>query len=141
MNSSPGSPRSSPAARCCCAPAGWPWSLPGPGAPRGELVDLPAAVIAAGARAGLVPVARCVALLAGLRSGRLIARPSFFQLDNLRRARRQGQPWHLIVHEDVLIFRNPLNPGSSAAARPQPAHGAQQRHAWPAPGRTGDRVA
>jgi SAM-dependent methyltransferase len=79
----------------------------------GELVDLPAAVIAAGARAGLVPVARCVALLAGLRGGRLIARPSFFQLDNLRRARAKGQPWHLIVHEDVLIFRNPANPGSS----------------------------
>jgi hypothetical protein len=79
----------------------------------GELVDLPAAVIAAGARAGLIPVARCVALLAGLRGGRLIARPSFFQLDNLRRARRRGQPWHLIVHEDVLIFRNPRFPGSS----------------------------
>ena len=108
-SSSPGSPRSWPAARCCCAPAGWPWSPPGPGAQHGELVDLPAAVIAAGARAGLVPVARCVALLAGLRGGRLIARPSFFQLDNLRRARRQGQPWHLIVHEDVLIFRNPLS--------------------------------
>ena len=61
----------------------------------------------------LVPVARCVALLAGLRDGRLIARPSFFQLDNLRRARRGGQPWHLIVHEDVLIFRNPPTPGSS----------------------------
>ena len=56
----------------------------------GELVDLPAAVIAAGARAGLIPVARCVALLAGLRGGRLIARPSFFQLDNLRRARAKG---------------------------------------------------
>src|SRR6266567_3749556 len=94
----------------------------------GELVDLPAAVIAAGARAGLVPVARCVALLAGLRSGRLIARPSFFQLDNLRRARAKGEPWHLIVHEDVLIFRNPLFPSGSAAARPQPAHEAQPRH-------------
>jgi hypothetical protein len=79
----------------------------------GELVDLPAAVIAAGTRAGLVPVARCAALLAGLRGGRLIARPSFFQLDNLRRARRHGQPWHLIVHEDVLIFQNPAFPGSS----------------------------
>ena len=79
----------------------------------GELVDLPAAVIAAGARAGLVPVARCVALLAGLRSGRLIARPSFFQLDNLRRARAKGEPWHLIVHEDVLIFRNFPFPRSS----------------------------
>ena len=55
-----------------------------------KLVDLPAAVIAAGARAGLIPVARYVALLAGLRGGKLIARPSFFQLDNLRRARRPG---------------------------------------------------
>ena len=36
----------------------------------GELVDLPAAVFAAGTRAGLVPVERCVALLAGLRGGR-----------------------------------------------------------------------
>ncbi len=73
----------------------------------GELVDLPAAVIAAGARAGLTPVARHAALLAGLRDGNLIARPSFFQLDNIRRARRHGQPWHLIVHEDVLIFQLP----------------------------------
>ena len=107
----------------------------------GELVDLPAAVIAAGERAGLIPVARCVALLAGLRGGRLIARPSFFQLDNLRRARRQGQPWHLIVHEDVLIFRNPPSPCGSAAARPQPAPGARRRDARPAPGRAGDRAA
>ena len=72
----------------------------------GELVDLPTAVIAAGEQAGLTPVARCAALLAGLREGRLIARPSFSQLDNLRKARRRGHPWHLIVHEDVLIFRN-----------------------------------
>jgi len=106
----------------------------------GELVDLPAAVIAAGARAGLVPVARCVALLAGLRGGRLIARPSFFQLDNLRRARRRGQPWHLIVHEDVLIFRNPPKP-SSSRGRPQPAHEAQRRVARQGPGRTGDLAA
>ena len=107
----------------------------------GELVDLPAAVIAAGAAAGLVPVARCVAMLAGLRGGKLIARPSFFQLDNLRRARAKGQPWHLIVHEDVLIFRNPPFPCGSAAAGPQPAPGAQRRDARPAPGRAGDRAA
>jgi modification methylase len=79
----------------------------------GELVDLPAAVLAAGQAAGLVPAARCVALLAGLRGGRLIPRPSFFQLDNIRKARRRGEPWHLIVHEDVLIFRAPDFPGSS----------------------------
>jgi modification methylase len=73
----------------------------------GELVDLPAAVLAAAARAGLIPAARCVALLAGLREGQLIARPSFFQLHNLREARGRGEPWHLIVHEDVIIVRNP----------------------------------
>jgi len=79
----------------------------------GELVDLPSAVLAAGAAAGLIPAARYVALLAGLRGGRLIARPSFFQLDNLRKARARGEPWHLIVHEDLLIFRAPGSPGSS----------------------------
>ena len=74
-------------------------------------------------RAGLVPVARCVALLAGLRGGQLIPRPSFFQLDNIRKARRRGQPWHLMVHEDVLIFRNPPAAGAEelAASRSQPA--------------------
>lgn len=80
---------------------------------RGELTDLPAAVIAAGTRAGLIPAARHVALLAGLRDSHLIPRPSFFQLDNVRKARRRGEPWSLIVHEDVLIFQAPAFPGSS----------------------------
>ena len=90
----------------------------------GELVDLPAAVLAAGQAAGLIPAARCVALLAGLRGGQLIPRPSFFQLDNIRKARRRGQPWHLMVHEDVLIFRNPPAAGAAelAASRSQPWH-------------------
>jgi len=75
---------------------------------RGELTDFPSMVLAAGQAAGLVPSGRCVALLAGLRGGQIIARPSFFQMENIRKARRKGQPWHLIVHEDVLIFTNPL---------------------------------
>jgi hypothetical protein len=95
----------------------------------GELVDLPAAVIAAGTRAGLTPVARHVALLAGLRDGRLIARPSVFQLDNLRRARRRGEPWHLIVHEDVLVFRNPLN--CSSSGKPEEAQPGTQPSSAP----------
>ena len=83
----------------------------------GELVDLPGAVLAAGAGAGLIPAERCVALLAGLRGQRLIPRPSFFQLDNLREARARGEPWHLIVHEDVLIFRAPRFPAVRANSR------------------------
>lgn len=73
----------------------------------GQLVDLPSAVIAAGLRAGLVPTERCVALLAAVRDGHLVARPSFFQLQAVRKARTHGTPLHLITHEDVLIFRRP----------------------------------
>lgn len=72
----------------------------------GTLLDLPSAVITAGIAAGLTPVERCVALLAGWRDGHLVARPSFFQLQQLRTARRSGVPLHLIVHEDVLVLRS-----------------------------------
>jgi modification methylase len=84
----------------------------------GELVDFPSAVVEAGRAAGLIPVERCVALLAGVRGGQLIARPSFFQLDNVRKARARGRPWHLIVHEDVLVF---ASAGPPAAATERPA--------------------
>ncbi|MEU8720386.1 TRM11 family SAM-dependent methyltransferase [Streptomyces antimycoticus] len=82
----------------------------------GELIDLPSAVLATGQAAGLVPTERCVALLAGIRDGRLVARPSFFQLKNVRDARRQGIPLHLVQHEDVLIFTRPEKP--SAMSQP-----------------------
>ncbi len=77
---------------------------------RGELVDLPSAVIGAGVRAGLIPTERCVALLAAVRDGQLVARPSFFQLQSVRKARAAGTPMHLIAHEDVLIFTKPADP-------------------------------
>ncbi|MGC4815107.1 TRM11 family SAM-dependent methyltransferase [Micromonospora sp. DT228] len=85
---------------------------------RGELVDLPSAVIAAGLRAGLVPTERCVALLAAVRDGQLVARPSFFQLQQVRKARTSGVPMHLIAHEDVLIFTKTRTPegGSGVVA-------------------------
>ena len=63
--------RSWPAAPVLLRPGGLAVVTARPWRQHGELVDLPAAVIAAGARAGLIPVARCVALLAGLRGGRL----------------------------------------------------------------------
>lgn len=73
----------------------------------GHLADLPSAVIGAGVRAGLIPTERCVALLAAVRDGHLVARPSFFQLQAVRRARTTGTPLHLIAHEDVLVFVKP----------------------------------
>ena len=77
-------------------------------AKEGELIDLPSAVIAAGTTAGLVSVERAVALLAVVRDGRLVARPSFFQLSSVRKARAAGVPMHLLAHEDVLVLRRPL---------------------------------
>ncbi|MFE4832720.1 TRM11 family SAM-dependent methyltransferase [Streptomyces sp. NPDC056672] len=80
---------------------------------RGELIDLPSAVLAAGRAAGLIPTERCAALLAGIRDSRLVARPSFFQMKNIRDARRQGLPLSVIQHEDVLIFIRPETGASS----------------------------
>jgi modification methylase len=81
----------------------------------GQLVDLPSAVIGAGVRAGLIPVDRCVALLAAVRDDQLVARPSFFQLQAVRKARRAGTPMHLIAHEDVLVFQAPPAEGGVVA--------------------------
>jgi modification methylase len=106
---------------------------------QGELTDLPAAVIAAGTRAGLIPAARHVALLAGLRDDCLIPRPSFFQLDNTRKARRRGEPWSLIVHEDVLIFQAPQLRPSSGQLKPVQLEPECAPPAIPGPGTWAER--
>lgn len=80
---------------------------------RGELIDLPSAVLPAGKAAGLTPIERCVALLAGIRDSRMVTRPSFFQMKNVRDAHRQGIPLAVIQHEDVLIFTKPLTPNGA----------------------------
>jgi modification methylase len=73
---------------------------------RGLLVDFPSALLRAGGRAGLVAFERNVALLVGLNGDRLVGRPSFFQLDRVRKARAAGVPLRVIAHEDVLVFRS-----------------------------------
>jgi hypothetical protein len=75
-----------------------------------ELIDLPAQILACGIHAGLVPVERCVALLARVAENDLVARGSFFQRDFIRKQRHAGLPLHLIAHEDVLVFRAKLQP-------------------------------
>jgi modification methylase len=84
------------------------------------LVDFPAALIEAGERAGLTCFERNVALLVGLNGDRLVGRPSFFQLDRVRKARAAGLPFRVIAHEDVLVFRVPEGPrGSEPLKGPQ----------------------
>ena len=80
-----------------------------------ELIDLPSQILACGLHAGLIPVERCVALLARAADGHLVPRGSFFQRDFIRKQREAGLPLHLIAHEDVLVFRTPLFRQSSGA--------------------------
>jgi hypothetical protein len=93
-----------------------------------ELIDLPSQILACGRHAGLIPVERCVALLARAAETDLVARGSFFQRDFIRKQREAGLPLHLIAHEDVLVFRTPLlrqssstRVGSEVRRRPAPA--------------------
>jgi modification methylase len=79
-----------------------------------QLVDFPGQLTRTAEQAGLVPFERNVALLVGLRGDQLVARPSFFQLDRVRKARQRGLPLRIIAHEDVLVFRRA---GSSPADR------------------------
>jgi DNA methylase len=82
-----------------------------------ELIDLPSQILACGRHAGLIPVERCVALLARAAEPDLVARGSFFQRDFIRKQREAGLPLHLIAHEDVLVFRTPLISQSSRELR------------------------
>lgn len=92
-----------------------------------ELIDLPSQIIACGQAAGLVPVERCVALLARVADRELIARGSFFQRDFIRKQREQGLPLHLIAHEDVIVLAKPLTPSGTSASS---GDGAASRAGW-----------
>jgi SAM-dependent methyltransferase len=88
-----------------------------------ELIDLPSQILACGIHAGLIPVERCVALLARVAEHHLIARGSFFQRDFIRKQRDHGLPLHLIAHEDVVVFRTRLtrsHANAAAARHPMP---------------------
>jgi modification methylase len=80
----------------------------------GRLNDLAAATIQLAEQAGFGYLQHLVALHAGVRNGGLVARPSFWQLTQTRRARALGEPAHLVVHEDVLVFTNPHREDRSA---------------------------
>jgi modification methylase len=74
-----------------------------------RLVDFPGQLTRIAAQAGLVGFERNVALLVGLRGDRLVPRPSFFQLNQVRKTRQRGLPVRIIAHEDVLVFGRPTD--------------------------------
>lgn len=97
----------------------------------GALQDLSSAVLAAGCTAGLIPLQRCVALIAPLRGTRLAPHAS---------ARRQAArvsagsiPISLVAHHDVLIFGTPEHTEQCGAARNTPILGESTPIRWSAP--------
>jgi len=83
---------------------------------RGVLIDLPGRLTTAVSdRTQLTLLDRNVALLAALRDERLVTRASFFQLNQVRKARAAGIPRHLVAHEDLLVWQTPLALSDPAA--------------------------
>jgi tRNA G10 N-methylase Trm11 len=74
----------------------------------GRLNDLATTTIQLADQARFRYVQHLIALHAAIRHGGLVARPSFWQLTQTRKARARGEPAHLVVHEDVLVFAKPL---------------------------------
>jgi modification methylase len=85
---------------------------------QGRVFDLATITVELATQAGFQYLQHVVALMAAVRDGRLHARPSFWQLTQTRKARARGEPAHLVVHEDVLVFGRPL-----AAPTPRPRAG------------------
>jgi modification methylase len=71
----------------------------------GQTLDLAGRTSTLIRRAGFTYLAHVVALHAAVRDGQLVARPSFWQTNQVRKARDRGEPTHLLVHEDCLAFR------------------------------------
>ena len=87
---------------------------------QGRVLDLATVTVQLATQAGFAYLQHVVALLAAVRDGDLHARPSFWQLTQTRKARARGEPCHLVVHEDVLVFaRPPSSAGSQKLKGPQ----------------------
>jgi SAM-dependent methyltransferase len=73
----------------------------------GELVDLPTLITDSVVHAGMLPVQRCVALLAGIRDDELVTRTSRYHRVTVARARAAGSRWYLPCTQDVIVARIP----------------------------------
>jgi modification methylase len=73
---------------------------------QGRLFDLAGLTVHLARAAGFTYRQHIVALHTAVRDSGLVARPSFWQLTQTRHARAHGEPAHLVVHEDVLVFQH-----------------------------------
>ncbi len=71
---------------------------------KGRLLDLAGLSVALCAEAGFSYLGHVIALHAAVRDSELVARPSYWQITQVRHARARGEPAHLVAHEDVCVF-------------------------------------
>lgn len=81
---------------------------------QGRTFDLAGLTVALATGAGFSYLGHVIALHAAVRDGDLVARPSYWQLTQVRHTRARGEPAHLVAHEDVTAFLV-LNPGADSA--------------------------
>jgi DNA modification methylase len=84
---------------------------------RGALRNLAGDTIALCEQTGLLYWQHVIALLATIRDGELVARPSFWQRMQIKRALERGDRTHLVCHEDVLVFRKPAADGAARSTQ------------------------
>ena len=85
---------------------------------KGRTLDLAGLTVALATAAGFTYIGHVVALHAAIRDGDLAARPSYWQMTQIRHARQRGEPAHLVAHEDVTVHvKHPRTPKENTRAR------------------------
>jgi modification methylase len=74
---------------------------------QGRTLDLAGLTVALAGAAGFSYLQHVIALHAAIREGGFVARPSYWQVTQVRHARDRGEPVHLVAHEDVTVFIRP----------------------------------
>ena len=82
---------------------------------KGRTLDLAGLTVALACGVGFTYLQHVIALHAAIRESDLVARPSYWQITQVRHARERGEPVHLVAHEDVTVFIRPTNPGATHA--------------------------
>lgn len=82
---------------------------------KGRTLDLAGLTVALAEAAGFSYLQHVIALHAAVRDSDLVARPSFWQTLQLRRAHERGEPAHLVVHEDVEVLQAPTEKETARA--------------------------
>lgn len=83
---------------------------------KGALRDLAGMTTTLCTDVGLAYWQHVIALLATIREGELVPRPSFWQMLQTRKAQARDERTQLVCHEDVLVFRKPTRTNTGATA-------------------------